>query len=67
MDDIFLKMNDAVKEELGGSNGILIKEKLISSYEIYDPKVFEIIDINYDRRLDEKGIVRYNCSLKTGN
>ena len=58
-------MNDDVKEEIGGSNGILIKEKLVNSHERYDPKVFEIIDLNHDGRLDDKGISIYNCNLKT--
>ena len=63
MEDIFVKMNDDVGEELGRSNGILIKEKLVNSHERYDPKVFEIIDINNDGRLDEEGIFIYNCNL----
>lgn len=54
IEDIFLRMNDDVKEEIGGSNGILIKEKLVNSHERYDPKVFKIIDLNHDGRLDDK-------------
>jgi hypothetical protein len=58
IEEMFSKMEKDANKEITDNNGILIKEKLISSMEKYDPKLLQFIDLNNNGLLDYKGMFK---------